>query len=50
MKSLEIEKVKTEMEPVAEKKPYEKPVVTEHEPLQEAVATTYYYYTYGGIL
>ena len=29
------------------KKPYENAEIQEHEPLEEAVATVYYYYTYG---
>lgn len=28
------------------KKPYEKASIKEHEPLEEATATTYYYYTF----
>lgn len=28
------------------KKPYEKAKIEEHEPLEEATATVYYYYTY----
>jgi hypothetical protein len=28
------------------KKPYERAAIKEHEPLEEATATTYYYYTY----
>lgn len=33
-------------EKCAVKKPYEKAAIKEHEPLEEATATTYYYYTY----
>jgi hypothetical protein len=29
------------------KKPYEKAKIEEHEPLEEATATTYYYYEYA---
>lgn len=29
------------------KKPYEKAKIEEHEPLEEATAGTYYYYTYS---
>jgi len=29
------------------KKPYEKATIEEHEPLEEATATVYYYYTYA---
>ena len=33
-------------ESVVIKKPYEKATIEEHEPLEEATATVYYYYTY----
>ena len=29
------------------KKPYETPSMTQHEPLEEATAVVYYYYTYA---
>jgi hypothetical protein len=29
------------------KKPYERAKIEEHEPLEEATATVYYYYTYA---
>ena len=29
------------------KKPYERAKIEEHEPLEEATATVYYYYTYS---
>lgn len=43
-----IDNVKTQeaVKKISVKKPYEKASITEHEPLQEAVATVYYYYKY----
>jgi hypothetical protein len=43
-----IDKVKTQnaANKIVVKKPYERASITEHEPLQEAAATVYYYYTY----
>jgi len=46
MKGIETEKAEVGMKPEAGKKPYERARIDEHEPLEEATATVYYYYTY----
>jgi hypothetical protein len=46
MKAIETEKAKGEMKPETAKKPYERARIDEHEPLEEATASVYYYYTY----
>lgn len=46
MKTTNSEQTKTGAEMDAVKKPYERAKIEEHEPLEEAVATVYYYYTY----
>ena len=43
----EFEKKVANEEKGAIKKPYEKAKIEEHEPLEEATATVYYYYTYA---
>jgi hypothetical protein len=47
MKGTDKEHVKNETERDAVKKPYERAAIQEHEPLEEAVAGTYYYYEYS---
>ena len=47
MKGTDKEHVKNETERAAVKKPYERAAIQEHEPLEEAVAGTYYYYEYS---
>jgi hypothetical protein len=43
----EFEKTVADGEKCVVKKPYEKAKIEEHEPLEEATATVYYYYTYS---
>ncbi len=46
MRTIETEKAEIGMTSEAVKKPYERARIDEHEPLEEATAYVYYYYTY----